>query len=72
MHDFKHHRATDTEGAISALNNADDGKYLAGGQTLIPVMKQGLATPSDMIDLGGIVQRADGAFSVAGAKAMRG
>lgn len=54
MHDFKHHRATDTEGAISALNNADDGKYLAGGQTLIPVMKQGLAMPSDMIDLGGI------------------
>ena len=54
MHDFKHHRATDTAGAVSALKNADDGKYLAGGQTLIPVMKQGLAMPSDMIDLGGI------------------
>jgi carbon-monoxide dehydrogenase medium subunit len=54
MHDFKHHRATDTTDAINALNNADDGKYLAGGQTLIPVMKQGLAMPSDMIDLGGI------------------
>jgi len=54
MHDFKHHRATGTADAISALNNADDGKYLAGGQTLIPVMKQGLAMPSDMIDLGGI------------------
>ncbi len=54
MHDFKHHRAKDTKDAIGALNNADDGKYLAGGQTLIPVMKQGLAMPSDMIDLGGI------------------
>ncbi len=54
MHDFKHHRATDTADAVSALKNADDGKYLAGGQTLIPVMKQGLAMPSDMIDLGAI------------------
>jgi len=54
MHDFKHHRVPDTESAISALKNADDGKYLAGGQTMIPVMKQGLAMPSDMIDLGAI------------------
>ena len=34
MHDFKHHRAADTADAVSALKNADDGKYLAGGQTL--------------------------------------
>ena len=54
MHDFKHHRAADTADAVSALKNADDGKYLAGGQTLIPVMKQGLAMPSGLIDLSGI------------------
>ena len=28
-----------------------DAKYLAGGQTLIPTMKQRLATPSELIDL---------------------
>ena len=32
----------------------NDSKYLAGGHTLIPVMKQRLAQPSDVIDLGKI------------------
>lgn len=31
-----------------------DAKFLAGGQTLLPVMKQRLASPSDVIDLGKI------------------
>ena len=31
-----------------------EAKYLAGGHTLIPVMKQRLAAPSDVIDLGKI------------------
>ena len=31
-----------------------EAKYLAGGHTLIPVMKQRLASPSDVIDLGTI------------------
>ena len=31
----------------------EDGMYLAGGQTLIPTMKQRLAAPTDVIDLGG-------------------
>ena len=31
-----------------------EAKYLAGGHTLIPVMKQRLASPSDVIDLGKI------------------
>jgi len=54
MHDFKHHVAKDAADAVKALQAAEDGKFLAGGQTLIPVMKQGLAMPSDMIDLGGV------------------
>src|SRR5690606_23779693 len=37
--------------AVQLLNDADDGKFLAGGQTLIPTMKQRLAAPSDLIDL---------------------
>ena len=31
-----------------------EAKYLAGGHTLLPVMKQRLASPSDVIDLGKI------------------
>jgi carbon-monoxide dehydrogenase medium subunit len=37
--------------AASALAKAEDGKFLAGGQTLLPTMKQRLAAPSTLIDL---------------------
>ena len=40
--------------AIDALKQAEDGQLLAGGQTLIPTLKQRLAQPSDLIDLAGI------------------
>ena len=33
---------------------ADDGKLLAGGQTLLPTMKLRLAAPGTVIDLGGV------------------
>lgn len=42
------------EEAAAAFEASDDGLYLAGGQTMIPVMKQGLAMPEDVIDLSGI------------------
>ncbi len=54
MYDFKYQRPTSLDAAIKALGAADDGKYLAGGMTLIPTMKQRLAQPSDLIDLSGI------------------
>ncbi len=54
MYDFKLQRPTSLEAATKALAAADDGKYLAGGMTLIPTMKQRLAQPSDLIDLGAI------------------
>jgi carbon-monoxide dehydrogenase medium subunit len=54
MYDFKFQRPTSLDAAIKALAAADDGKYLAGGMTLIPTMKQRLAQPSDLIDLGAI------------------
>jgi len=38
--------------AVSALKSAEDGKLLAGGMTLIPTLKQRLASPSDLVDLG--------------------
>ncbi|MGI9493987.1 MAG: FAD binding domain-containing protein [Geminicoccaceae bacterium] len=54
MYEFNVHKPGSVADAVSALNGASDGKFLAGGQTLIPTLKQRLAQPSDVIDLGGI------------------
>ncbi|WP_159588766.1 FAD binding domain-containing protein [Chelativorans xinjiangense] len=51
MHQTTYHRASSVSEAVKLLNDADDGKYVAGGQTLIPTMKQRLAAPSDLVDL---------------------
>lgn len=51
MYEFSHQNPTSVDEAASALSSADDGKVMAGGQTLIPTMKQRLAAPSDVIDL---------------------
>lgn len=40
--------------ARAMFADAPDARYLAGGQTLIPAMKQRLASPSDLIDLADI------------------
>ncbi|MDE0810641.1 MAG: xanthine dehydrogenase family protein subunit M [Alphaproteobacteria bacterium] len=54
MHDFNYQKVSNVADAVSALKAADDGKVMAGGMTLLPTMKQRLAAPSDVIDLGGI------------------
>ncbi len=51
MYETNYHRATDVNDAVAKLGAAEDGKILAGGQTLIPTMKQRLAAPSDVIDI---------------------
>lgn len=51
MYNTNYHRATSTDDAIAKLGSSDDGKFVSGGQTLIPTMKQRLAAPSDLIDL---------------------
>jgi len=54
MYDTHYHKASSVADAAAKLGGAEDGKYLAGGQTLIPTMKQRLAAPSDLVDLGGV------------------
>lgn len=54
MYETNYHRASSVEEAVRLLSGAEDGKFLGGGQTLIPTMKQRLASPSDLVDLGGI------------------
>jgi carbon-monoxide dehydrogenase medium subunit len=54
MESFNYHRPSKLGDAVKAMKKAKDGKFLAGGHTLIPAMKQGLAAPSDLIDLSGL------------------
>ncbi len=54
MYAFNYHKPASLEEAAELMANADDGAYLSGGMTLIPTLKQRLASPSDVIDLSGI------------------
>jgi len=54
MYQFNYKKAGSQDDAISAAGSAEDPKFLAGGMTLIPTLKQRLAQPSDLIDLAGI------------------
>ncbi|MGH6959084.1 MAG: FAD binding domain-containing protein, partial [Dongiaceae bacterium] len=53
MNNFGYHRPASVADAAKALQGASDGKLVAGGMTLIPTLKQRLASPSDLVDLGG-------------------
>ena len=54
MYETTYHRASSVDEAAALFAKGTEAKYLAGGHTLIPVMKQRLASPSDVIDLGKI------------------
>ena len=54
MHNTNYHKASSAADAASLLAGAEDGALLAGGQTLIPTMKQRLAAPSDLVDISGV------------------
>lgn len=51
MYETNYHRAMSLADAAARLAGAEDGKLLAGGQTLIPTMKQRLASPTDLVDI---------------------
>ena len=54
MYETTYHRPSSVDEAAALFAKGSEAKYLAGGHTLIPVMKQRLASPSDVIDLGKI------------------
>ena len=69
---FAYHRPTSIKDAVGLLAQfGDDGRALAGGHSLIPMMKLRLATPANLVDLAGIAElkgvRADGDEMVIGA-----
>lgn len=51
MYQTTYHRPTSLADAAALFSKGSDAMYLSGGHTLIPVMKQRLAAPSDVIDL---------------------
>ena len=52
MYETTYHRPASIDEAAALFAKGKEAKYLAGGHTLLPVMKQRLAAPSDVIDLG--------------------
>ena len=52
---FEYHKPDSIDGAIGLLTEwGDDARVIAGGHSLIPVMKQRLTDISHLIDLGAI------------------
>jgi carbon-monoxide dehydrogenase medium subunit len=51
MYSTTYHRASSVDEATALFAKGKDAKFLAGGHTLLPVMKQRLASPSDVIDI---------------------
>src|SRR4051812_5851479 len=51
MYDFKYHRPATVRQAANLLIRNEDAKLIAGGHTLLPVMKQRLASPPHLVDL---------------------
>ena len=66
---FDYHKPSSAADAVKLLGKG--ATALAGGQTLLPVIKQGLATPSALVDLSAIKEmrgiRADGGVLIIGA-----
>ena len=67
---FEYHRAASVDEAVALLaEHADDGKLIAGGHSLLPVMKLRFATPAHLIDIRRVAELAgireeDGALRI--------
>jgi len=69
---FTYHRASSVDEALSmAAQLGEDAKFLAGGHSLLPMMKLRFAVPTDLIDVGRITElsyiRDEGTYLAIGA-----
>jgi carbon-monoxide dehydrogenase medium subunit len=53
---FDYERATSVEGAIASLKAHEDSRIVAGGHSLLPMMKLRLAHPSRLIDINDLTE----------------
>ena len=51
MKDFEFHRPTTIKDAVGLVRDREGAKFLAGGQSFLPVLKLELAEPSDLVSL---------------------
>jgi carbon-monoxide dehydrogenase medium subunit len=51
MHAFEYHRPASTKDALALASKKKEGRYLAGGQSLVQAMKLRLTAPSDLTEL---------------------
>jgi carbon-monoxide dehydrogenase medium subunit len=71
MYEFEFERPSSSADAVAALKG-DEAQALGGGQTLLPTMKQRLASPATLVSLGGIAEMKgvcvedDGALAIGG------
>jgi aerobic carbon-monoxide dehydrogenase medium subunit len=67
---FEYHRAGSLEDALSALDeHGEDAKVLAGGQSLIPLMKLRFASPGYLVDINDVpgldtIEERDGTLAI--------
>ena len=54
MYEFTYRKSESIDEAASIFKTSEDARYLAGGMTLLPTMKQRLVAPDVLIDLNGI------------------
>ena len=54
MYNFSYEKVGSVDEAAELIRDDEEGKLLAGGQTMLPTMKHRLASPSNLVDLGGI------------------
>ena len=66
---FDYHRPSSVQEAVQILSGNPDAKVLAGGHSLIPVMKLRLAAPAALVDIGRIdalqgISRSNGSLRI--------
>ena len=57
MYQFNYKKVETVQEAVNELSANPDSKILAGGMTLIPTMKQRLASPEQLIDIRNIEEQ---------------
>lgn len=68
--EFAYHRAGSVDEALQLIQQyGDEGKFIAGGHSLLPLMKLRLAEPKHLIDIGRIsglsgIKRANGTIAI--------
>ncbi len=76
MYDFAYHRPKSVADAVKLLKGNEEARPMSGGMTLIPTLKQRLARPSDVVDLGDVKElvgiKVEGGNVVVGAMTKHG